>query len=269
VPFRRAHTVFLSGLLILIAGFVPSRAYSQQGWSIVGKIETFRGELPDRRILITLQFRGNTIATTYCDSEGKFFFPDLLANAYHILVDDEMYRAVDQIVDINPMVTAPTMVRLSLVPKEATNAQVPVSGSNPNMVNSIELKQFPKAALKEFDKGTKSDRDGKLDDAIEHYRKAIAVAPGLYLARNNLGSAYLKKQQFANAREQFEEVIKLNQTDAAGYFNLGNLFFLQNQYLEAVHWIGEGLTKEPNSSFGHFLMGSSFVRLGRVDLSEK
>lgn len=242
---------------------------AQQGWSIIGTVETFRGELPDRRIQITLQFRGNAIATTFSDSEGKFSFSDLLANAYHVLIDDDQFRPVDQIVEINPMLTAPTMVRVNLVPKDVPKAHQASSGGNPNLVSPAELGQFPKSALKEFEKGRKAEKAAKPDEAIEHYLKAIELAPHLYSARNNLGSLYLAKLEFGPAQQQFEAVIKENQSDAAAYLNLGNAFLMQSKYPEAVHWVGEGLTREPNSALGHFLMGSTFAGAGKTDLAEK
>jgi predicted Zn-dependent protease len=259
------------GLLVvaLLALSAPHCLLAQQGWSISGSVMTYHGETPDRPILVTLQFRGNTIATTFSDSEGKFSFSELAPNLYHVLIDDEKYRPIDQTVQINPMVTSPTMVRLSLVPKESGRPEAPAHGSNPNMVGSLELKQFPKPALKEFDKGIRADKDGRTDDAIDHYQKAIALAPDLYAARNNLGSAYLGKSRFAEAQEQFENVVKANPSDATAYFNLGNVLLLTQKYQEASRWLDDGLSKEPNSSFGHFLLGSVCTRLGKNDQAEK
>ena len=177
----------------------------------MAQLETSHGELPDRRIMVTLQFRGNTIATTFSDSEGKFSFSDLLANAYHILIDDEKFRLVDQIVEINPMLTAPAMVRINLTPREGRAATAPAPGSNPNMVDSVEFtKQIPNAAVKEFNKGAKSEKNSRTDEAIKHYEKAVSLAPQFYAARNNLGSAYLSKSQFAAAQDQFKQVIQTN-----------------------------------------------------------
>jgi Flp pilus assembly protein TadD len=254
---------------LLLALQAPRCLLAQQGWSISGSVMTYHGETPDRPILVTLQFRGSAIATTFSDSEGKFSFSELSPNVYHLLVDDDKYRPVDQMVEVNPMVTSPTIARLSLVPKESARPENPPLGSNPHMVGSLELKQFPRPALKEFDKGIKAEKDGRIEDAISHYQKAIKVAPDLYPARNNLGSAYLGKSQFAAAREQFESVVKVNPSDATAYFNMGNLLLLTQKYPEATRWLGEGLSKEPNSSFGHFLLGSVCTRLGKNDQAEK
>jgi Tfp pilus assembly protein PilF len=177
---------------------------------------------------------------------------------------------VDQIVQINPMVTSPTMVRISLTPKEAPAPDLPTPGSNPNMVNSSEFtKQIPKAAVKEFEKGSKCDKNGKNDDAIAHYEKAVKLAPEFYAARNNLGSDYLGKSQFAPAQEQFDAVIKINPSDATAYFNLGNLYLLQQNQDQASHWLELGLSKDPNSALGHFLLGSAYTRTGKLEPAEK
>jgi tetratricopeptide (TPR) repeat protein len=256
-------------LLIFVCVLHPALALAQQGWAIIGTVQTSHGELPDRAILVTLQFRGNTIATTFSDSEGKFSFSELLANAYHILIDDERFRPIDQIVEINPMLTTPTMVRINLTPREGLKSIAPAPGSNPHLVNSVEFtRQIPKAAIKEFDKGTKSDKEGRIDDAIEHYQKAIRLAPQFYAAHNNLGSDYLGKSQFPEAQQQFEQVVKENPSDAAGYFNLGNLFLLTQQLDKGQQWVEQGLSKQPDSAFGHFLQGSLYARSGKPSQAE-
>ena len=267
---RSPMPYFLLLVTVVSAVFHSLPLSAQQGWAIIGTVQTSHGELPDRPIPVTLQFRGNTIATTFTDSEGKFSFSQLLANGYHVLIDDEKYRPVDQQVEINPMITSPTFVRISLTPREPSKADSPVPGSNPNMVNSVEYaKQIPKSALKEFQKGAKSDKDARIDDAIEHYQKAVSLAPEFYAARNNLGSDYLGKSQFRAAQEQFESVIKINPSDAAAYFNLGNLYFLTKKYDDATRWLDEGIAKDPNNSLGHFLLGSVCSRTGKSEVAEK
>ena len=256
-------------LLFCLAWQAPP-LLAQQAYSIVGSVQTFHGDLPDRPILVTLQFRGNTIATTFSDSEGKFSFSELSPNSYHVLVDDEKYRPADVSIEINPLLTNVNMVRVQLVPKDSLGAPRPSLGSNPNLVNSVEFSRpIAKPAIKEFKKGLESDKDGRANDAIVHYQKAVALAPELYAARNNLGSAYLAKSQFAAAQEQFEQVIKTNPSDAAAYFNLGNLFLLTQKYEEAARWLDQGLSKQPNSPLGHFLLGSLYTRTGKGEEAEK
>ncbi len=242
----------------------------QQAFSIAGTVQTFHGELPDRPILVTLQFRGNTIATVFSDSEGKFSFSELSPNPYHVVVNDEKYRPVDAQVEINPLSSSVNFARIILVPKDAPAKPLLSLGSNPNMAGSAEYSQeIGRPAIKEFEKGVKSNKDGEIDEAIGHYIKAVRLSPTFYAARNNLGSAYLAKSQFADAQGQFEQVIKFNPSDAAAYLNLGNLFFLEQKYDLSEQFLSEGLSKEPSSAFGHFLRGNLFSRTGRPEKAEE
>ncbi len=76
-----------------------------------------------------------------------------------------------------------------------------VEGSNPYLVDPAEYnRQFPKKTLKEFEKGVEADHQGKTDEAIEHYQKALSYSPNYYPAHNNLGSAYLTPPEFRCSR---------------------------------------------------------------------
>jgi tetratricopeptide (TPR) repeat protein len=63
-------------------------------------------------------------------------------------------------------------------------------------------------------------------------------------------------------------VIKVNPSDAAAYFNLANLFLLTQQLEKGHQWVEQGLTKQPDSAFGHFLQGSLYARSGRPNEAE-
>ena len=132
----------------------------------------------------------------------------------------------------------PVFVDIVLIPKKKDKPDAAASpnpnGSNPDMIDVREYAdKFPKRAVKEFDKGLGADAEGKHDDAIRHYLKAVEIAPDFYLAHNNLGSDYQNKSDFANARKEFERVVQLNQSDAAAYFNLSNVCMLTGQLTEA------------------------------------
>lgn len=256
-------------LLFVVMLQFPHCLLAQRSSGIAGSIMTSRGQTPDHALRITLQLGGTVIATAFSDGAGKFYFSRLPAGVYHVLVDDEMYRPIDESVEVDPAIADPTLARLTLVPKDNTQPESPARGKNPNMAGTAELKRFPKPALKEFEKGVKADKDGKTDEAIDHYQKAIKLAPDLYMARNNLGSDYLGKSNFAAAREQFEQVIKINPTDAAAYFNTGVLSLLAQKYEDAASWFDQGLSRQPNNALGHYLRGVLYTQMGESSQAEK
>src|SRR5438067_5336632 len=168
-------------------------------------------------------------------------------------------------IPINPATQHIAYVHLELIPEEkpGQSNQPTIQGSNPSMVDKATLgDKYPKEAKKQYEKGTKAQREGKNSEAIEHYEKALAVAPGMYFARNNLGSLYLEHQKFGEAGTEFRKVIAENQADANAHFNLANVYLITGRLNEASDSIQEGFKRQPQSAFGQFLMGSLLIKKG-------
>ncbi len=259
----------------IISLLVPIQlhAQGQQLGKIIGNVRIVRGDFPPNPVLISLEMRGSPIASAYSDGQGRFGFYSLVANQYKVTVSDDAYEPFTATVDVDPTFFPQNFVQITLTPREnAKKDPLPgrVEGSNPYLIDLAEYsRQFPKKTLKEFDKGVEADHLGKTDDAIQHYEKALSYSPGFYPAHNNLGSAYLARQNFDAARTQFEAALKANQNDAQAYFNLANVLLLTQRYPAAERELEEGLQRRPDSAFGHFLQGSLYSRTGRPELAEK
>jgi len=259
------------GLLAALLGST-SPLWAQGGvGSIVGEVHAGTGDFSGR-VFIELQLRHATLDSIYSDDEGKFGFYSLGSNPYHVVINDERFQPVDQLAAVNTSISAVTIVRITLVPREPVKKE-PLpdrpQGSNPDLVATAEYRRrFPKAAIKEFDRGVKADNDQRHDEAIQHYQKAIALAPEFYPAHNNLGSDYVSRSDFEAAKGQFEEVIKLNQSDAAAYFNLSNVCLLMHDFEDAQKFLDEGMRREPESALGHFLLGSLKIHSGEHAAAE-
>src|SRR5438132_1436603 len=70
--------------------------------TITGELRLERGGFPPNRIEITLESRGQVVATNYSDDQGNFFFGDLHPNLYRIFVRDENFEPVEVAVAVNP-----------------------------------------------------------------------------------------------------------------------------------------------------------------------
>jgi tetratricopeptide (TPR) repeat protein len=259
---------------ILACGLSPSlQAQTQNTGNIIGRVHLDRGSIPPGRVEVLLQVHGATITSTYTDDEGNFAFYDLPSNLYHVVVQGERYRTSDNPIALRPDVQRNHYLTVIISPLPADSAKpsdASVPGSNPGMVDPAAMMQsFPKEARKEFDKGSKLQKQGKAEEAIKHYEKALDIAPNLYFARNNLGSLYLRKRDFKAAEAEFHKVIEANQADAAAYFNLGNVCLLTRRYDQAINWLQEGLRRQPQSALGHFLLGSTYTATGRAEEAEK
>ncbi len=256
---RRSKVVFWTALLLSLVVSRALFAQQNQVGKIIGNIRVIRGDFPTHPVLVSLEMRGSPIASAYCDDQGRFGFYNLIANQYRVLVDDEAYEPASETTDLNPETSTTNMVELRLVPRStAKKDPLPgrVEGSNPYLIDPAEYnQQFPKKTLKEFDKGVEADHQGKTDEAIQHYERALSYSPNYYPAHNNLGSAYLARQNYEAAQTQFEAALKANQNDAEAYFNLANVLITTQHYPAAEREIEEGLQRRPDSAFGLFLQG--------------
>lgn len=273
----------LSGLrrLLLPCGvlliFTSHSLWGQlQVGNIIGQVRVARGAAPAEPVMITLASRGAIVNTVYTDGEGRYGFYGMAPNLYHLVVNDEKYQPLQVETKLVPAVTPLNIVNLILYPVGAVDPapgaipQPPASGGNPYLVDVGDYsRDFPKKAVEEFQKALKAEQRGKHEEALRGYRKAIQLAPNFYPAHNQLGVAFLARQDFAAARVEFEEVIRLNQADANAYFNLGNVFFLTNHLDDAVRLLEEGLRRQPNSGLGKFLLGSAYRRAGRLPEAER
>jgi TolA-binding protein len=247
---------------------------AQQGGvgSVVGELHLSKGDFPGR-IFVELQFRSAPIASEYSDDQGKFGFHGLVSNPYHVVIHDERFYPVDQLVVLDTSISPMSMTQINLNPREAAKKE-PLpnqeQGGNPYLIDPAEYRQhFPKNAIKEFDKAVEADKNQKRDEAIRHYERAVGLAPDFYPAHNNLGSDYLSNSDFKSAEAEFRKVIRTNPTDAAAYFNLAHVFLLTKRYQESLEQAIQGLRREPNSAFGYFVLGSAYQRAGDAAQSER
>ncbi len=257
---------------ILFARPLVSQQSNQTG-RIIGYIRVLKGDFPPHRILVSLEMRGAPIASAYCDDQGGFGFGNLIANVYKVTINDDDYEPVSEASDLNPDTSATNVVNVTLIPRnkeKKDDLSRQVGGGNPYLVDPAEYyRQFPKRAVKEFEKGVEADHKGKTDEAIEHYEKAITYSPEFYPAHNNLGSAYLARQKFSEAQSEFEAALKANHNDTEAYFNLANVLLTTKRYSEAEHQLEEGLQRQPDSAFGKFLEGRLNSVTNRPELAEK
>jgi tetratricopeptide (TPR) repeat protein len=78
-----------------------------------------------------------------------------------------------------------------------------------------------------------TDDDSKnafFDEAEAAYRQAIELNGESYLAHRELGSVYLERKKFDNAREEFSKALKGNPNDAEGHQSMARVAEAENDY---------------------------------------
>src|SRR5215471_12549179 len=267
---RRLRRHFLLSLLTVYSRLLLCQV--QQVGSIAGQLRLVSGDTPPQQVMVELRLHGATVNNTYTDGQGRFSFTNLDPDSYQIVIRDDSYAPVDELVSLRPE-SPVAYLQIVLRPRQTTanlhSEGSAVSGGNQFLIDrAAYTKHFPRKAIKEYDKGLDADRHGDHERAIAHYQAAVSLAPDFYPAHNNLGSDYLTKSDIADARKEFEEVVRLNQSDAAGYFNLSHVSLLTGKLDEAQQFLNEGLRREPDSALGQFLVGSLAMRIGKYPEAE-
>jgi tetratricopeptide (TPR) repeat protein len=260
---RRQTPARFAVLFLLLA--VATVARAQQTASIIGVARVVRGSFPEP-VLVKLQVHGATALSAYTDAEGRFSFSFLLGNVYHVVINDDRYMPVDMLVEVRPDIVTTNILQVILVSREA-KANTP---AGPYVVSSSDFtRNYPRNAVKEFERGVKTESEGKTDQAIQHYRKAIKEAPNFAMAHNNLGSLYLGKSQFPEAQKELEQSIRLAPGDSKAYFNMANLMLLTGKLADAQPYLQDGFRTQPDSAFGYFVQGSVLERSGKLSDAER
>jgi tetratricopeptide (TPR) repeat protein len=108
-------------------------------------------------------------------------------------------------------------------------------------------------------------RRGRLDAAIEEYKKALAFDSTYALAHNNLGNAYEKKGRLDEAFREYEKALALDPTLAKAYNNLGNIHQRTGLLDAAIVYYEKALALDPSLTYTHYNLGVSYEKKGRLD----
>src|SRR6266853_4241266 len=74
-------------------------------------------------------------------------------------------------------------------------------------------------------RGNEAEKDGKLGEACELYRKAVQAAPGYAKAHLNLGIGLEATGDFDGAVEQYEAALLIDAADTYANYNLAKLLY--------------------------------------------
>jgi Flp pilus assembly protein TadD len=113
-----------------------------------------------------------------------------------------------------------------------------------------------KQAEKHFKQGFGYQDQGKLDKAVEEYKKATQLNPNHLKAHMNLGAVYMRQENYDQAIEEFSTVVKLNYYHANAHYNLGWVYLLKGEKekaqeeLKILKMMGSGLADRLEERMG-------------------
>jgi tetratricopeptide (TPR) repeat protein len=87
---------------------------------------------------------------------------------------------------------------------------------------------------------------GKLDQAIESYKKALAIKPDFYMSLPKLGHMYLFKRDYAKAESCYKELASSSDKDtrSQGRTYLAYIPMYQGKFEQALEALGDGIAAD-------------------------
>jgi tetratricopeptide (TPR) repeat protein len=115
------------------------------------------------------------------------------------------------------------------------------------------------------DLGTVLAQNGKVDEAIAQYRKALQTDPNCAQAFNNLGNALLQKGKMDEAIAQFHQALQIDPDSAVAQNNLGNALLQKGKVDEAIAQFHQALQIDFGFAVAQNNLGKALLRQGKMD----
>jgi len=77
--------------------------------------------------------------------------------------------------------------------------------------------------------------------AVMEYQMIINMKPDDTLTRNKLGMVYIRQKKLDKAKEQFIEILKINESDFDALDSLGIISDMEGKYQDAMRWFARAL----------------------------
>ena len=106
---------------------------------------------------------------------------------------------------------------------------------------------------------------GRLDEAITSYQQALALAPGFAEAHGNLGNAFRRQGKLEEAIASYRHVLALRPNFAEMHGNLGHALQDQGKLDEAVASFRQALALKPGFAGLHSDLGVALRDQGKLD----
>jgi tetratricopeptide (TPR) repeat protein len=117
--------------------------------------------------------------------------------------------------------------------------------------------------------GILAAREGKTDEAIESFQKALGINPDHAVALQNLGNAYRQKRDWDAAKKTLEHALGLNPEDPDANYGLGMVYAQLNETSRAYEFLQKALALRPAYPEALNNLGILYLRTGRAEEAKR
>jgi tetratricopeptide (TPR) repeat protein len=127
------------------------------------------------------------------------------------------------------------------------------------------LKKNPSCWMAHYNLGIVFSEQGEPDQAIEHYRQAVAIRPDYAEAHYNLGRLLVNLGQLNDAVAHYERAAAINPADAEAQNNLGVTLFGMGRADDAIAHYQQALEIRPDYAEASCNLANALIAKGDLD----
>ena len=109
-----------------------------------------------------------------------------------------------------------------------------------------------------FVEGNRFSAEGKFEEAVRAYQKSIDQNPLAPVAHYNLGIAYKNLRQLDKAAKVLDKAVKLAPTNLDIRLTLGNVYNLQERWIDAIGQLNIVVHRQQNDAEAHGNLGWAY-----------
>jgi len=246
-------------IFFLVLGVLPSQG---QRFTVAGRVLYEPDLRPADMVTVALRnFTSMEMERTNTDANGSFLF-SVPRGVYYLNVRVLHHAEVNERVEVGVFSTSGIILYLN--PLSNPRNKLQASGAV-----AAEYLKIPVSARQEYEQGMKLfQREGKLDEALLHLRRAVQIHPQFALAHNGMGMLLIDLNRLEKAREAFERAIAENEKLILAYFPLGAIYNQRGEFAKAEQVLREGLKIKETVWQLHFELARAIAYQGRWEEAE-
>jgi tetratricopeptide (TPR) repeat protein/peroxiredoxin len=113
--------------------------------------------------------------------------------------------------------------------------------------------------------GVIATREGRVDEAVENFQRALQLSPDHLLSLDNLGNAYRLQKRGDDARKVLEHALAIAPDDPEANYSLGMVFAQANDSAKAYEYLQRALHARPAYPEALNNLGILYLRTDRRD----
>lgn len=213
------------------------------------------------------------------DNKGHFYRGGLTPGFYNVNVEKDGYLPMSGSIRVRLGRTEKVEIRLetfeSLAPESTRFSD---QGSKLLKEGKYEeaIDRFTKAISEDssnpvyyYYRGASFERNGNMEKALEDYQKSIELKPEFILPISRTARIHAKQKDFEKAIEFYKKAIELGDQDATTYYNYGACLRNLGNSGEAKNIFEQLIVLDENYSDAYYQLGIIYIGLGEGEKAKE